>query len=80
MGEHHVRVPRLGSADDEGEVVQVHVQIGDIVGADSPIADIETAKVTLTVTSEVAGTVVHLGVEEGTILSAGELICTVNAG
>jgi 2-oxoisovalerate dehydrogenase E2 component (dihydrolipoyl transacylase) len=49
------RLPDIGEGIAEAEIVAWHVQPGDMVGEDSPLADMMTDKATVEMESPVAG-------------------------
>jgi len=71
MGEHVIKVPDLGEGIAEVELVAWHVQPGDVVAEDQPLADVMTDKATVEIPSPVAGPVLALGGEVGQMLAVG---------
>ena len=61
MGIYVIRVPDIGEGIAEVELVAWHVQPGDVVAEDQPIADVMTDKATVEIPSPVAGKVLALG-------------------
>jgi len=75
MTEHVIKMPDIGEGIVEAELVAWHVQVGDTVREDQPLADVMTDKAAVEIPSPVAGTVVALGAELGAMLRVGaELI------
>ncbi|MBL0085809.1 MAG: 2-oxo acid dehydrogenase subunit E2 [Ideonella sp.] len=75
MSEHVIKMPDIGEGIVEAELVAWHVQVGDAVREDQPLADVMTDKASVEIPSPVAGRVVALGAELGAMLRVGaELI------
>jgi len=79
-GTTEVRVPTLGESVTEATVAQILKKEGEAVGADEPIVELETDKVSVEVPAPVAGTVASLAVKEGDTLEVGALIGAIAAG
>jgi pyruvate dehydrogenase E2 component (dihydrolipoamide acetyltransferase) len=71
-----IRVPDLGNFKDVA-VIEVLVQPGQSVQADSPLLTLETEKATMDVPSPEVGTVEAVHVKAGSRVSAGSLIATL---
>ena len=71
MGLYTIRVPDIGEGIAEVELVAWHVQPGDSVTADQPLADVMTDKATVEIPAPVAGTVLACGGEVGQTLAVG---------
>jgi 2-oxoisovalerate dehydrogenase E2 component (dihydrolipoyl transacylase) len=75
MGVHIIKMPDIGEGIAEVELVGWHVQPGDDVAEDQPLADVMTDKATVEIPSPVKGTVVSLGGKVGDVMAVGtELI------
>ena len=75
MGTHVIKMPDIGEGIAEVELVGWHVQPGDVVAEDQPLADVMTDKATVEIPSPVKGTVVSLGGKIGDVMAVGtELI------
>jgi 2-oxoisovalerate dehydrogenase E2 component (dihydrolipoyl transacylase) len=75
MGIHVIKMPDIGEGIAEVELVGWHVQPGDAVVEDQPLADVMTDKATVEIPSPVHGTVLALGGKVGDVLVVGaELI------
>lgn len=77
MGSRTFVLPDLGEGLTEGEIVHWLVAVGDEVGIDQAIAEVETAKSIVEVPSPYAGTVETLHGAEGDTLSVGDALITV---
>ena len=58
MGIHVIKMPDIGEGIAEVELVGWHVQPGDVVAEDQPLADVMTDKATVEIPSPVKGTVI----------------------
>lgn len=75
-----IKVPVLGESIVEGTLARWHKKVGDAVKAGDVIADLETDKVNVEVTSSDSGVVLALHKAEGDSVKVGEVIATVGAG
>ncbi len=75
-----VVVPALGESVTEGTVGQWMKQVGDVVGADEPLVELETDKVTLEVNAPVSGVLSEIKVSEGTTVEVGTVLAIVTGG
>jgi pyruvate dehydrogenase E2 component (dihydrolipoamide acetyltransferase) len=73
-------LPDLGEGLAEAEVLSWRVQVGDHVGVDQVIAEVETAKAVVEVPVPYAGVVAALHAEPGGTVSVGQPLITVTAG
>jgi len=81
MGTRIIKLPDVGEGVAEAEVVEWHVKVGQSVLEDQLLAAVMTDKATVEIPSPVAGTVVALGAEVGSVLAVGaELIRLEVAG
>ncbi len=71
------RLPDLGEGLTEAEILQWRVAVGDVVTVDQIVVDVETAKAAVDVPSPIAGTVVRLYGEPGTVLDVGAPLIAV---
>src|SRR5690606_28181125 len=75
MGIHIIKMPDIGEGIAEVELVGWHVNVGDTVAEDQPLADVMTDKATVEMPSPVVGKVVALGGSVGDVMAVGsELI------
>ena len=77
MGIYVIRVPDIGEGIAEVELVAWHVQPGDVVAEDQPIADVMTDKATVEIPSPVAGKVLALGSVVGQSIAVGSELVRV---
>src|SRR5690606_7166770 len=76
---HDVIVPKAGLEGDAVEVVSVYVAVGDTVAVDTPLCEVEGAKITVDVVADIDGVVAEVLVEEGDEIDAGEPVVRVQA-
>mmetsp|Transcript_3632 Transcript_3632/g.13040 ORF Transcript_3632/g.13040 Transcript_3632/m.13040 type:complete len:444 (+) Transcript_3632:85-1416(+) len=75
-----VEVPQMGDSISEGEVAAVLKAVGDTVGADEVVAQIETDKVTIDVRAPQSGTISEVLVGEGDTVTVGHKVATLIPG
>jgi 2-oxoisovalerate dehydrogenase E2 component (dihydrolipoyl transacylase) len=81
MGTRIIKLPDVGEGVAEAEIVEWHVEVGQSVLEDELLAAVMTDKATVEIPSPVAGTVVALGAEVGSVLAVGaELVRLEVAG
>ncbi|MFX1251702.1 MAG: dihydrolipoamide acetyltransferase family protein [Promethearchaeota archaeon] len=68
----------IGEGIHEGEIVAWHVSVGDTVKKDQLIVEVMTEKVTVEITSPVAGVIKELKFEEGDIVEVGQTMFVVD--
>ncbi|GAA3539776.1 dihydrolipoamide acetyltransferase component of pyruvate dehydrogenase complex [Aeromicrobium flavum] len=73
-------LPDVGEGLTEAEIVSWHVAVGDEVGVNDPLVDIETAKSIVELPSPFAGRVEALLVEEGQTVRVGTPIVQIGGG
>jgi len=71
---HVIKVPDVGEGIAEVELVAWHVQPGDAVREDQPLADVMTDKANVEIPSPVAGRVATLGGTVGQMLAVGSTL------
>jgi 2-oxoisovalerate dehydrogenase E2 component (dihydrolipoyl transacylase) len=75
LAQHTIKIPDIGEGIAEVELVAWHVKPGDQVTEDQGLADVMTDKATVEIPSPVAGKVLTLGGEIGSLMAVGsELI------
>ncbi len=75
-----IKVPTLGESVTEATVSRWLKAVGDRIGKDENIAELETDKVTLDVPSPVSGKVISLTVAEGETVSANAILAEIEEG
>ncbi len=74
------KLPDLGENIESGDVVNVLVSVGDTIGENDPVLELETDKATLEVPSSVGGTIEAIHVNAGDTISVGQIILTLKGG
>ncbi len=74
----NVAVPALGESVTEAVLIKWHKRDGEAVGADEPIAELETEKANVDIPAPAAG-VLTRAVSEGTTVHIGDTIATIDA-
>ncbi|MDH4557404.1 2-oxo acid dehydrogenase subunit E2, partial [Pseudomonas sp. BN417] len=72
MGIHVIKMPDIGEGIAEVELVEWHVQVGDIVAEDQLLADVMTDKATVEIPSPVSGKILALGGTPGQVMAVGD--------
>ena len=73
-----ILVPALGESITEATVSKWLKQVGEKVGSDEPLVELETDKVNVEVPSPLAGTLSSIKVKEGDTVQVGALLGEVN--
>lgn len=73
-----VKLPGLGENVDSGDVIKVLVQVGDTIGKDDPIVELETGKATVEVPSTAAGCVVTVHIKAGDKVKVGQTLISLD--
>jgi 2-oxoisovalerate dehydrogenase E2 component (dihydrolipoyl transacylase) len=71
MGEYTIKLPDVGEGVAEAEIVEWHVEIGDLVREDTLLAAVMTDKATVEIPSPVDGEVLWLGAAIGDRIAVG---------
>lgn len=74
------KLPDLGEGIHEGEILKWYVAVGDTVGEDAPLLDVETDKAAVTIPSPRGGKVLALGGKVGDIAHTGSVIAVIEDG
>lgn len=69
-------LPDLGEGLPDAEIVRWFVKVGDVVEAEQPIVEMETAKAVVEVTSPQSGRIIKLHGEEGDLIETGTPLVT----
>ena len=77
MGTFTFRLPDIGEGIAEAEIVAWHVQPGDTVAEDAPLADMMTDKATVEMESPVAGRVVSIAGQVGDMIPIGSALVVI---
>ena len=73
------RLPDLGDNVASGEVINVLVSVGDEVGRDQPVIELETDKAVIEVPCTVSGRVSEVHVSQGDTAAVEQLVLTIDA-
>ncbi|MGE0814908.1 MAG: 2-oxo acid dehydrogenase subunit E2 [Vicinamibacterales bacterium] len=73
------KLPNLGDGVTAGDVLRVLVKVGDTLGVDQSVVELETDKATLEVPSTVAGRVTDVKVKAGDKVKPGQVVLVVDA-
>ena len=79
MGNFVFKLPDIGEGVVEGEVVQWHVSVGDLVSEDDPIVDVMTDKATVTIPSPVGGVISSLSGDVGDMIAVGSSLMEIDS-
>ena len=77
MGKFTFKLPDIGEGIAEAEIVAWHVQVGDRIEEDQPIADMMTDKATVEMESPVTGVVTAIAGEEGDVIAIGSMLVEI---
>jgi 2-oxoisovalerate dehydrogenase E2 component (dihydrolipoyl transacylase) len=80
MSSYVFKLPDVGEGTTEAEIAAWHVAAGEAVAEDQPLVDVMTEKVTVEITSPVAGVVQAIHVEAGDMASVGAALITFDVG
>ncbi|MEQ8717819.1 MAG: dihydrolipoamide acetyltransferase family protein [Acidimicrobiales bacterium] len=72
------KLPDLGEGLEEADLLEWYVGVGDTIGLNDPLCQVETAKATVDVPSPFAGTVVDLVGDVGETLQVGEVFVRID--
>src|SRR5262245_25911672 len=75
-----VKLPLLGENVPGGDVVEVHVQVGDNVALEQPLFSVEAEKSTVPIPAPVAGKITQLHVKKGDHVATGQSIAAIEEG
>ncbi len=80
MSHYTIKIPDIGEGITEVEIVEWFVQVGDRLIEDQPVAVVMTEKVSVEISSPVAGQVGSLGGTEGEVLAVGATLLDIALG
>ena len=72
------KMPAVGEGISEGEIVKWDVAVGDSIAVDATLVEIQNDKLVQEVPSPVAGTILKLLVEEGTVAEVGDPLAEID--
>ncbi|MCH8909001.1 MAG: biotin/lipoyl-binding protein [Candidatus Heimdallarchaeota archaeon] len=70
----------IGEGVHEGEILEWHVAIGDVVKVEQLLLEVNTEKVNAEITSPVSGTVDSLEFDVGDIVKVGQVLIKIDEG
>jgi pyruvate dehydrogenase E2 component (dihydrolipoamide acetyltransferase) len=73
------RFPELGEGLHEGEIVKVHIKVGDTVTDDDIIMEVQNDKAIVEVPCPVNGKVLEVLVKDGQVCHVGEVVAIIDA-
>lgn len=74
------QLPDLGEGIHEGEVIAVHVEVGQRVEEGDTLLEVETDKAAVDIPSPFSGTVEEIHVQAGDVVTVGDVLVTVDTG
>ena len=74
MGQHFLKLPKMGESVAEATITKWLKNVGDSVSIDDPILEIATDKVDTDVTSEAEGVIIEKKFEENEVDKDGEVL------
>lgn len=77
MGKFVFKLPDIGEGIAEAEIVAWHVQVGDRIEEDQPLADMMTDKATVEMESPVSGVVTAIAGEAGDVIAIGSMLVEI---
>lgn len=79
MAKFEYRFPELGEGLHEGEIIKVHVKVGDTVTDDDVIMEVQNDKAIVEVPCPVNGKVLEVLVKDGQVCHVGEVVAIIDA-
>ncbi len=71
------KLPDIGEGVTEGEIVEWHVKLGDVVAEDDPMVEVMTDKATVTIGAPAAGTISAINFDVGAVAQVGQVIVEI---
>ena len=71
------KLPDIGEGVSEGEIVEWHVALGDVVSEDDPMVEVMTDKATVTIGAPKPGTIADLRFQPGEVAQVGQVIVVI---
>lgn len=75
-----IKVPQLPESVSDATLVAWHKQVGEAVGRDENLVDLETDKVVLEVPAPAAGVLSEIRIDDGATVAAGDVLAILNEG
>ncbi|WP_238651607.1 2-oxo acid dehydrogenase subunit E2 [Paenibacillus piscarius] len=73
------KFPELGEGLHEGEIIKMHIKVGDKITDDDIIMEVQNDKAVVEVPSPVNGTVVEVFAKDGQVCRVGEVVAVIAA-
>src|SRR5699024_2823268 len=70
----------IGEGMTEGEILTYFVKVGDRIGVDEPLLEVQTDKMVAEIPSPVAGEVIAIHFQPGETITVGETIIEIDDG
>ena len=80
MSRYEFKLPDIGEGVTEGEVVEWHVAVGDVVKEDQALVEVMTDKATVTITAPKAGRIAALQGAKGDVVKVGAVLVVFDLG
>lgn len=74
-----VHVPKMGMSTVEVDIVEVYVAVGERVGAEDAVVEVEAEKARFDVPAGIAGVVREILVQEGDMCAVGDVLVRIEA-
>lgn len=71
------KMPDIGEGVTEGEIVEWHVKVGDVVAEDDPMVEVMTDKATVTIGAPAVGTISAIHFDVGAVAQVGQVIVEI---
>ncbi|WP_058303782.1 dihydrolipoamide acetyltransferase family protein [Gorillibacterium timonense] len=79
MARFEYKFPELGEGLHEGEIVKIHINVGDTVTDEDIIMDVQNDKAVVEVPCPVNGKVLEVRVKDGQVCHVGEVVAVIDA-
>ncbi|MCB9615727.1 MAG: 2-oxo acid dehydrogenase subunit E2 [Sandaracinus sp.] len=80
MAQFEFKLPDIGEGVTEGEIVEWHVKVGDVVAEDDSMVEVMTDKATVTIGAPKAGTIADIRFAAGEVAQVGQVIVVIAMG
>ncbi|MEO3944451.1 dihydrolipoamide acetyltransferase family protein [Gorillibacterium sp. CAU 1737] len=79
MARFEYKFPELGEGLHEGEIVKIHIKVGDTVTDEDIIMDVQNDKAVVEVPCPVNGKVLEVNVKDGQVCHVGDVVAVIDA-
>lgn len=80
MAQFEFKLPDIGEGVTEGEIVEWHVKVGDVVAEDDAMVEVMTDKATVTIGAPRAGTISDIRFQPGEVAQVGQVVVVIAMG